>query len=364
MRSEDVWLATIFSECGESTSDIGLKCRIGVAMNSGTSTDSEEERDAGEEMLFGLAFGSLGGEATDQIDSTTTISTEKRSSATTPLAREIVPILSGNANSVMCYRALVAELYQYEDNLPLAETNDFQDLFEWAISRGANLDGITYANDNHKGRCLTATSHSCEGSAVATLPRSLRIGQSYACKVLNLPKNTPDLSALTLLVLHFSRNSHPYARCLPRKHQFSNGILMSTADAQAWGSIGDSYATAINSVRSVRDGCQSYVRDVLAPPGCLHGPSDSFPWAVSMVKSRSHAFGSKKGFWLTPVFDLVNHSLTPNSKLVTGDGGQLILQTLSPIACGDEITIDYQVEDDSKLLAVYGFSLQHKTVPR
>ena len=78
-----------------------------------------------------------------------------------------------------------------------------------------------------------------------------------------------------------------------------------------------------------------------------------------MVKSRSHGFGSHGGFWLTPVFDLLNHSVNPNAKLVATAEGQLVLQAIESISANEEITIDYQVYDDAKLLAIYGFSLAH-----
>eukprot|EP00550_Attheya_septentrionalis_P004255 CAMPEP_0198297882 /NCGR_PEP_ID=MMETSP1449-20131203/38704_1 /TAXON_ID=420275 /ORGANISM="Attheya septentrionalis, Strain CCMP2084" /LENGTH=88 /DNA_ID=CAMNT_0043998981 /DNA_START=39 /DNA_END=305 /DNA_ORIENTATION=+ len=78
-----------------------------------------------------------------------------------------------------------------------------------------------------------------------------------------------------------------------------------------------------------------------------------------MVKSRSHAFGSKRGYWLTPVFDLSNHSPNPNAAMEGDDHGRLVLKALENIHEGEQITIDYQVDDDPLLVAIYGFSLIH-----
>jgi len=83
-------------------------------------------------------------------------------------------------------------------------------------------------------------------------------------------------------------------------------------------------------------------------------------WAISMVKSRSHAFGSKHGYWLTPVFDLLNHCPTPNAVIEGDDQGQLVLKAINEIDSKEEITIDYQIDNDSLLVANYGFSLAHK----
>ena len=62
---------------------------------------------------------------------------------------------------------------------------------------------------------------------------------------------------------------------------------------------------------------------------------------------------------LTPVFDFANHCPTPTCKLEGDAEGRLVLRAVRNIAIGEEVTIDYQVSDDAKLVATYGFSLIH-----
>jgi len=311
----------------------------------------------GEEILFGLNFHSIrqGAIATEGND-------------------EPLPLVEPEEDELRTrirIRTQVDELCHYHEDTsskPLATQADFVHLFQWASQQGAVLDSILCQTDSFGGRGLFTTKDIQTGEVIAVLPRSLRWGQSHACRVLRLPKSTPDLTALTLLVLQLSRQDHVYAKCLPRREQFTNALLMSPEEQNAWKQIDESYYGAMQRVQSIAEGCQGYIRHVLLDNGhegetldnhqSASGPT--LLWAIAMVKSRSHAFGSKRGYWLTPVLDLLNHSPTPNAVLTGGDEGQLLLQALSPIPKEDEITIDYQVEDDAMMLANYGFSLVHK----
>ena len=254
-------------------------------------------------------------------------------------------------------------LYQFQDTLPVATEADFIELFEWASHKGASLEGIACRTDEYGGRGLFSTAAVPTGGILAMLPRSLRLGQSYACQTLkSLPVNTPDLTALTMLVLQFCKDKHVYAKCLPRQGQFTNALLMSKKEQSAWGKIDSRYSDAFKGVQSIAQGCEGYIRNVLMESDTTVEKScPSLSWAIAMVKSRSHAFGSKRGYWLTPVLDLVNHSPEPNAMLVGGDQGQLLLKAVAPIQEGEQIKIDYQIEDDAMLLATYGFSLCHET---
>lgn len=311
--------------------------------------NDEEDIAAGEEILFGLNFAAIGGGSCNFED----VSDSGHTS--------IVPA----ADSLLC--SVVRGLCGYhegENSIAVTEA-DFTKLFEWASHQGAALEGMECRTDSYGGRGLFATQKFQMDGVIAMLPRSLRWGQSHACQLLALPKSTPDLTALTLLILHLRRENHVYARCLPRQEHFTNAMLMSKDAEASWGRIGQSYVHAIRRVRSIAEGCQGYIRRVILEEdddGALGAPfSPILLWAIAIVKSRTHAFGSKRGYWLTPVLDLVNHSQKPNAALIGGDQGQLLLQALRPIADGEEITIDYQVDDDSMLVANYGFSLIHIT---
>lgn len=270
----------------------------------------------------------------------------------------------------------VDELLEYRDNLSCATQEDFVELFTWATRAGAMLDGIRCDRDEYRGRCLFAARACPEGGLLATLPRSLRIGQAFASQKLRLPLDTPDLSALTLLVLSFCQDEHVYARCLPRQSEFTNAMLMTPKERCHWEKrMGPEYAKAFQAMESRGQACQSYIQDYLSSSSsCMAGSagptvmssnhragassSTTLCWAISMVKSRSHAFGSKRGYWLTPVFDLVNHSTNPNARLEGDAKGHLVMKALRDIAQDKEITIDYMVDSDPQLLATYGFSLR------
>lgn len=310
--------------------------------NSSDDDEDEATTQSGEELLFGLDFSKLG---------VSDIPEEGEKSKVVACAQEV---------STATYDpSLVNELLQLQDTLPAATQAEFSQLFDWATKEGAQLDGIACQQDAHGGRGVYSTGVVTKGSILAILPRSLRIGQSYACRTLQLPKDTPDLSALSLLVVWFCREEHIYVKCLPRKTECSNSLLMSKEQKRAWSEQGAEYTSAMERVQSRGEACYQYIRQ------CLSSNNNNIPanvsttllWAIAMVKSRSHAFRSKRGYWLTPIFDLANHSPQPNAMLEGDDHGRLVLKAVKAIDEGQEITIDYQVEDDAMLVANYGFSL-------
>jgi hypothetical protein len=243
-----------------------------------------------------------------------------------------------------------------------ATSVDYDALFEWATTRGAKLDGIACYKDEHGGRGLFSAKQFQPGDVVAVLPRSLRIGQNLAVSRLNLPMRTPDLSALSLLLLDLVLSSNDndefyhYAKCLPRE----NTLFMNEKKIEHYAEFGENYKKAIETVLSLADSCVEYIRDALSSSKDFT-TSDTLllKWGISMVQSRTHGFGTNRSRWLTPVFDFANHSPTPNCKLEGDAEGSLVLRSLDKISFQDEITIDYQVTDDAKLVATYGFSLIH-----
>jgi hypothetical protein len=315
-----------------------------------TSSDDDEDEvtlQSGEELMFGLDFSKLG--VSDIPDE----EGEKRKRVA--CAQEV------STAATYYDPSLVNELLQLQETLPVATQADFSQLFDWATKEGAQLDGIACQQDAYGERGVYSTGVVTKGSILAILPRSLRIGQSYACKTLNLPKDTPDLSALSLLVVWFCREEHIYVKCLPRKTKCSNSLLMSKEQKRAWAEQGAEYASAIERVQSRGEACHQYISQCLSSNNNNNNipanVSTTLLWAISMVKSRSHAFRSKRGYWLTPIFDLANHSPQPNAMLEGDAHGRLVLKAVKAIDKGQEITIDYQVEDDAMLVANYGFSL-------
>jgi hypothetical protein len=244
---------------------------------------------------------------------------------------------------------------------PAVDMN-YDDLFEWATAEGARLEGLTCKGDTYGGTGLVSTTSFREGDVVAILPRALRIGQTAACQRLGLPSITPDLSALSLFLLDLlisdneDDNFYHYAACLPRRG--SNALFMSDNEIQYYGTFGENYAKAIKAVCDQEISCYEYIRDVLASIDFEHNIS-GLKWAISMVQSRAHGFGTNCSRWLTPVFDIANHSPSPNCKLEGDAQGQLLLRAIRCISIGEEVTIDYQVSEDAKLVATYGFSLKH-----
>lgn len=300
-------------------------------------------------------------------------------------------------NGAALWQAHCAKLVRYqwedvecEDDSSLqsnATTSNMDRLFQWAQDKGANLENVECCQDAFGGNGLYYKQEKSisAGSMVATLPRSLRIGQNHACGRLGLPKSTPDLSALSLLLVDAlmddgeepenhrllaitDDNFSLYAKCLPRRCH--NALSMSPDEQNYWGRHGKEYLTDIGKVQDQAQSCWQYIQDCLLPPHGVssinakqHSSELLLPWAISMVQSRTHSFGSHKSRWLTPILDLCNHSTAPNCRLEGDSQGNLLLRAIQNIHQGDEITIDYQVLDDAKLVATYGFSLIHPLPP-
>jgi len=252
---------------------------------------------------------------------------------------------------------------------PTNDTSRYDRLFTWASCKGAKLENIKCCEDFYGGTCLVTTINAKERSVIASLPRSLRIGQHTACKRLGIPRLSPDLSALSLFLLDVllvgsdddhCDNFYPYVACLP--HRCVNALFMSEAEVSKWSNQGMDYETAISKVQSQGESCMRYIQDCLSsnksnsPYTIRRRRSLALWWAVSMVQSRSHGFGTTKSRWLTPVFDFCNHSTTPNCTVEGNSYGELVLKTTRDIAAGEELTIDYMEIDDAKLVATYGFS--------
>jgi len=292
------------------------------------------------------------------------------------------------------------------------EDSDYEKVFEWAKSRGAILDGIRCREDAYGGRGLFADASSfLGGDVVAVLPRALRIGQETACRQLRLPSTTPDLSALSLLVLDMvlstsslawkseddvdgNENFDVYAAILP-KYGY-NALFMKDEEIKEWSNHGNQYEIDIRLVRKQADSCIRYIQDylsmdpkrlevgsyvsneccinedissnknngsskddILLPLQTMKAQLPTLRWAIQIVQSRTHGFGTGRSRWMTPIFDFANHSPNPNCKLEGDDSGGLIMRAVRPIKADEEITIDYQVPDDAKLVATYGFSILH-----
>jgi len=86
-------------------------------------------------------------------------------------------------------------------------------------------------------------------------------------------------------------------------------------------------------------------------------------WALCMVTSRTHGFGSGTERWLTPVLDLANHATASEGggSLREDAEGKIVFRNgCKDLKVGDQVFLDYQVEDDEDLVAAYGFSLKHR----
>ena len=244
---------------------------------------------------------------------------------------------------------------------------EFQDLFDFVAAHGASIDSVCIGRDQYGGRGLFATRPIPAGGIVAVLPRALRIGQKEACATVAIPHNTPDLSALSLLLLAYldeelkpgdcANNWGIYARTLPCRGEFTNAVVMSTSEIEAWSSRSAEYEEAILSVKKRAHSCVTYISEVLNNSEPL--PDDSaLTWAISMVLSRSHAFGSVNGRWLTPLLDMANYrpASCGGGTLSSDDQGRIVLRAGSALDIGDEVTLDYQCGDDAQMVATYGFS--------
>ena len=312
--------------------------------------ENEEANDVtiGEEFLFGLSLKSIEGVVDERDDS---ISAS-------------LPVNPCNKNDITATAEWVKGLCRYEHDFGTPTTDeDFDKLFVWAKTQGASIEGISCQTDSHGGRGIFATRDLVQGEIIAVLPRPLRWGQSHACKTMPLlPTSTPDLTALTLLVIYMCQEDHIFSKCLPHGIH-SNALLFSEEETEFWNEVDHTYSEAIRRNQSLAEGCQGYIRHMLMQEesSCPSNFSSTFKWAVAMVKSRSHAFGSSSGYWITPILDLLNHSPHPNATFSVGNEGQLLLQVSTSVPRGTEIMMDYQVENDATLLASYGFSLVHTT---
>lgn len=324
-------------------------------MVHGDSTGEDSTSD--EEFVFGLDFSKID-VANVEFDNDTmpaAVITDPTSSTD-----------SGSANRCcdLVEKRLVDLLSDDRDSI---DGNDLSaELFEWALGLGANLDHLECRSDNFGGRGLYACSDRtiASGDVLATLPRSLRIGQNHARRKLGLAKDTADLSALSLMILDAMAKSEIYARCLPQ--QCPNAVFMSPQDQAYWTGCGEEYKKAISKIRDQAHACVQYIEDCVlkncsdqSVPAVSIRDDSAIWWAIAMVQSRTHGFGSNKSRWMTPIFDFCNHSATPNCRLEGDAEGNLMLKANHDIERGEEITIDYQVPDDSKLVATYGFSLKH-----
>jgi len=300
-------------------------------------------------------------------------------------------------------------------------TRQLKQLWNLAAKLGARLESISVTTDKHGGKCLVSLIDIPKGDIVAILPRRLRIGQTTSTKQLGLPSKTPDLTALSLLLLDlmYKLRTDPrplsssaslssssssvsitdedkllycYASCLP--HKCHNGLFMTPREQEYWSQFGpDDNHSAIGRFQDQGKACVNYIlqhfvynkspndeEEEFQPTPTipytvpwLQGDDDDDDddnsdikliwWAISMVQSRTHGFGQLKSRWMTPIFDFCNHSPHPNCQLQGDANGDIILRSLEAIPKGCEVTIDYQVTDDAKLVACYGFSLLHPPPP-
>ena len=367
------------------------------ANNSTTMIHFQEEematKRASEELLFGLDF--------SEID-WSSIPVEEKEEYDSSQEQQLM-LAEQQRNKKMLLRNRLKKLLQLKhpsqeptlSSLYSATSNNSKDeyirqLFHWVTeTKGAVLDGIRPGKDNFGGRGLFATrTVAVKGTVLAVLPRSLRIGQKMACQRFSgLPSNAPDLTATSLLVLSFLAEAvnNPdssnkgwglYALSMPmQSSEFQNAIFMSQNEEESWAQYDKSYQKEIQNVRALAECCVQYIQNVLLSEdsndrnGNINvndvskditvESSSAIYWAIAMVMSRTHGFGSHTGGrWLTPILDLANHSPNANCELEGDDQGRLLLRANRPIQGGEEITIDYQVYDDAKLVATYGFSLQ------
>lgn len=97
---------------------------------------------------------------------------------------------------------------------------------------------------------------------------------------------------------------------------------------------------------------------------CLIRDAQKFLWAYSSVLTRFAAF-SDSGCGhdaadiccLVPFFDLLNHAIAPNIKIVFDDKLGIKIVTTKPIAAGQELTISYSSNDNAVFLLYHGFVL-------
>lgn len=341
-----------------------------MARNSAIGFTSDED------YIFGIDFSKL--DVSEILDETDTSAT----STSYECDEERSEIIS--KYSILVDRLLVLNNL----NCPSRYTPNYEVLFRSATTLGAYIEKIACRPDEFGGMCLVSVipDKQTPGDVIAVLPRSLRIGQTTACQRLGLPKGTPDLSALSLFLVDLIANSIPisntkhnndssnisnkdiflshYVKCLP-KSGGPNALFMKEEEIQYWTNLGGmEYRNAISGVKNQAKSCIEYIQDCLTSSSYISKEPSSFEsddicWAISIVQSRTHGFGQARSRWLTPIFDFANHSPNPNCKLEGDSQGQLVLRAIRTIFPGEEITIDYMVSNDAKLVATYGFSLKH-----
>ena len=369
--------------------------------------ETDDALGQGEDLLFGFQFGAL-----DLLTVTTTIKAhqgaipsdhheDKRLAERREMQGEIRDMLQLKRQSV---RPVSLNGDISNDEKQIEKDAIFHRLIAWAtLAHGADLTGITSGRDSYGGRGLFAARQvTTVGSVLAVLPRSLRVGHTLACQRVaggKLPIDCPDLTAVSLLVLTFYRDALEmgdggassadvdpdnwglYAQSLPHSSsEINNSSLATVGEIESClrklqlamtdsGETTHSYCLQCEKVRSKARCCLQYIQQVLLRNDDIENNSqlnsgdDDIPrhsaihWAIAIVMSRNHAFGSNTGSrWLTPVFDTANHASNPNCQLQGDSEGQLLLKALRPLDKEDEITIDYQVDHDANLLATYGFS--------
>ncbi len=282
---------------------------------------------------------------------------------------------------------------------------DYERLFDWATSLGADLSKVCHGKDEYGGSGLfvrPGVESIRDGEVVLTLPRALRIGKDRVIygsggipRIHGLSQETPSLSSLALLLLALLSSSERkntsnidkdvdgfalYATLLPSLSQVRNAVAMNQAEAQAWSrKYGQKYGAAIERERKRAECSIQYIRDVLFARDIVD--ESALRWAIGMVMSRSHAFGSATERYLTPILDLANHRAEGNhetsspwkkggARLESDPAGNLILRWHSKQAKdahgsdirllpGDEVFLDYQVQNDADCVSVWGFSAVH-----
>jgi hypothetical protein len=314
-----------------------------------TEDASTENTSDDEELVFGVDFSKINVSAVDFLDDNGIDTTGLSRSPFDAKDRHLLDLLSKPLGDIA------------PDGNDSCNENGISELFQWATGLGANLDQIECRNDKFGGRGLYVKSECIfAGDFVATLPRSLRIGQKFACQKLGLPKGTADLSALSLMIVDASDRNEIFARCLPR--HCCNAVFMTEKEHVYWARCGDEYTKAIVKIKEQAKSCVQYIQDCILgadPSSSTISEDSAIWWAIAMAQSRTHGFGSNKSRWMTPIFDFCNHSTNPSCRLEGDAEGNLTLKANRTVQKGEEVTIDYQVPDDAKLVATYGFSLKY-----
>jgi hypothetical protein len=84
-------------------------------------------------------------------------------------------------------------------------------------------------------------------------------------------------------------------------------------------------------------------------------PKSLFKWAWSLVNTRCLAL-NRHDLALVPVFDMLNHSFTPNAVIEIRDGTVHVMAS-QDIRAGEQVCISYGCHDNAFLWLEYGFTL-------